>query len=246
MAVAATSLRSTTNFLRKDRLFLKAERDTGSERVISRRLRNIKALDSRVDLAALLDDPWRERRSSRETITEKEQADAAFIDLDKPKQNALLGLWSTGPSYLVVGPPGVGKTKLATETIRRRFQTDRSARLLVSAQGHDALDHLQKKIIETLDADRMDDVIVVRTTMPDRGQLPMRKLTWSGWIILTGCPAATRSSMRRRAIASASRSEIRRGIAEDDEKCRWSRRAVRATRNLKPGRGRRQYSDFDS
>ena len=152
----------------KGPFFLKAERDTGSERVISRRLRNIKALDSRVDLAALLDDPWRERRSSRETITEKDQADAAFIDLDKPKQNALLGLWSTGPSYLVVGPPGVGKTKLATETIRRRFQTDRSARLLVSAQGHDALDHLQKKIIETLDADRMDDVIVVRTTTPDR------------------------------------------------------------------------------
>jgi hypothetical protein len=148
--------------------FLRAERDTGTERVISRRLRNIKALDTRIDLVEMLENPWRVRRSSRETLDESDRSDAAFRDLDEPKQEALLGLWSTLPSYFVVGPPGVGKTKLATETVRRRFYTDRSARLLVSAQGHDALDHLQKKITETLDAAGMNEVIVVRTTTPDR------------------------------------------------------------------------------
>ena len=148
--------------------FLRAERDTGTEKVISRRLRNIKALDSRIDLVEILGNPWRMRRSSRETLDEKDRSDAAFRDLDWPKQEALLGLWSTLPTYFVVGPPGVGKTKLATETVRRRFQTDRSARILVSAQGHDALDHLQTKITETLDADGLNEVIVVRTTTPDR------------------------------------------------------------------------------
>ena len=148
--------------------FLKAERDTGTERVISRRLKNIKALDTRVDLAAMLDDPWRVRRAGRETLSQAEQNDDAFRDLDQPKQQALLQLWSTLPSYFVVGPPGVGKTRLATETIRRRFDTDRSARLLVSAQGHDALDHLQAKITEALESGGLSDVIVVRTTTPDR------------------------------------------------------------------------------
>jgi hypothetical protein len=148
--------------------FLKAERDTGTERVISRRLKNIKALETRVDLADMLDNPWRVRRSSREALSEANKTDAAFLDLDEPKQKALAELWSTAPSYFVVGPPGVGKTRLATETIRRRFATDRASRLLVSAQGHDALDHLQSKITEALEKGGLDDVIVVRTTTPDR------------------------------------------------------------------------------
>ena len=149
-------------------LFLRPERDTGTENAITRRLKNIKALSTRVDLAEMLDDPWRVRRSSRETIDAEGQRDEHFLDLDEPKQQALLGLWSTLPSYMVVGPPGVGKTRLATEVVRRRFHDDRSSRLLVTAQGHDALDHLQAAIRKTLKSGGHDDVIVVRSTAPDR------------------------------------------------------------------------------
>jgi AAA domain len=148
--------------------FLRAERDTGTEQVISRRLRNIKSLDTRVDLAEMLADPWRMRRSSREELSEEDRKDAAFLDLDKPKQDALVGLWSTLPSFFVVGPPGVGKTKLATEVVRRRFVADRSTRMLVSAQGHDALDSLQEKIKETLNEAGLSDVLVVRSTTSER------------------------------------------------------------------------------
>jgi hypothetical protein len=150
------------------RFFLRAARDTGTEQAISRRLRNIKALDTRLDLSEMLDDPWRVRRSSREALSREAQEDRDFIDLDGPKQRALLALWSVLPSYFVVGPPGVGKTKLATETLRRRFDLDRSARLLVSAQGHDALDNLQAKIKEALDTPDLKDVIIARSTTPDR------------------------------------------------------------------------------
>lgn len=146
-------------------LFLRTDQDIGTEEVISRRLRNIKALDTRVDLAEMLDDPWRMRRSSREVLKEN---DAAFKDLDEPKQKALQGLWSTLPSFFVVGPPGVGKTKLAEETVRRRFAMDRSTRMLLSAQGHDALDNLQEKIREILTVSGLEDVIVVRSTTSDR------------------------------------------------------------------------------
>lgn len=150
------------------RLFLKAERETGTEKAIGRRLRNIKALATRADLAEMFDDPWRLRRSSRESIDPNHQDDAHFQDLDKPKQRALQALWSVLPSFFVVGPPGVGKTKLATETVRRRFAADRSTRMLISAQGHDALDHLQQKVKETLQENGLGDIIIVRSNTPDR------------------------------------------------------------------------------
>ncbi|MRI57328.1 DNA helicase [Methylobacterium sp. DB1607] len=148
--------------------FLRAGRDPGTEQVIGRRLRNIKALNTRVDLSEMLSDPWRVRRTSREILSEEDRDDAAFRDLDKPKQEALAGLWGTLPGYFVVGPPGVGKTKLATEVVRRRFLANRSTRMLVSAQGHDALDHLQTKIKDGLAAAELSDVLVVRSTTSDR------------------------------------------------------------------------------
>jgi hypothetical protein len=40
--------------------------------------------------------------------------------------------------------------------------------MLLSAQGHDALDNLQEKVKATLSENGMDDVIVVRSTTPDR------------------------------------------------------------------------------
>lgn len=147
------------------KLFLRPQQDTGTERVISRRLRNIKALDTRIDLTEMLDDPWQVRRNSREVLDE---TDAFFADLDEPKRKALRALTSTLPAFLVVGPPGVGKTKLATETVRRRFALDKSTRILLSAQGHDALDNLQLKVRETLRENGMNDVIVVRTTAERR------------------------------------------------------------------------------
>jgi hypothetical protein len=151
-----------------ERLFLRTERDTGTEQVIGRRLRNIKALDTRVDLTEMLADPWRVRRASREALTDAEQKDEHFLDLDKPKREALIGSWSTLPSFFVVGPPGVGKTKLATEIVRRRFASDGATRMLISAQGHDALDNLQEKVKETLAAAKLDDVLVIRSTTPEK------------------------------------------------------------------------------
>ncbi|KVU25144.1 DNA helicase [Burkholderia ubonensis] len=148
--------------------FLRTERDTGTEQAIARRLRNIKTLNTRADLVEMLTDPWRVRRSSREEISEDARQDDAFLDLDPPKQKALVGLWSTLPSFFVVGPPGVGKTRLATEVVKRRFADDSSTRMLISAQGHDALDNLQDKIRDTLRKAGQDDVLVVRSTASER------------------------------------------------------------------------------
>ncbi|MBD9509920.1 AAA family ATPase [Ensifer sp. ENS10] len=148
-------------------LFLRAERDVGTENQIVRRLKIIKGLSTRVDLAEMLDNVWRVRRSSRLSIDTKNTNDKHLMDLDEPKRSSLAGLWETLPAYFVVGPPGVGKTKLATEVVRRRFVEDSSTRMLVTAQGHDALDHLQEKVEETLNAAKLD-LIVARSSTPDR------------------------------------------------------------------------------
>jgi hypothetical protein len=148
--------------------FLRPERDAGTEGQVTRRLKNVKALIDRVDLADMLDDPWRVRRSSKDGFDDRQKKDKRFLELDESKQSAMYGLWGTLPSYFVVGPPGVGKTYLATEIIRRRFETDRSSRLLLTAQGHDALDHLQRKAKTVLVDGGFSDLIVVRSATPER------------------------------------------------------------------------------
>lgn len=145
-------------------LFLRADSENGTMQVIRRRFNIISSLDTRSDLLSLLDDPWRARRTIRNFLDE---TDSDFLDLDEPKQRALKLLWSTLPVFFVVGPPGVGKTRLATEVLKRKFQDDISSRLFLSAQGHDALDNLQAAISEMLEINNIDDLIVVRSKTPE-------------------------------------------------------------------------------
>lgn len=147
-------------------LFLKRESDVGAEIAMRRRLRNIAALSTRVDLADFLSNPWKVRRSSRENFG-SEYHDASFHDLDAAKQSALQDIWETLPCYFVVGPPGVGKTRLATEVVVRRFEGDKTTRMLISSQGHDALDNLQARVREALDKRGLGDAMVVRSNTPD-------------------------------------------------------------------------------
>jgi AAA domain len=148
-------------------LYLKSTQDAGTDAALRRRLKNIRALGTRSDLVEMLTDPWRARRLGREKITEAEQAGPEFKDLDSSKQQALLALWSTLPGFSVVGPPGVGKTHLATETIRRAFARGRATRMLVSSQGHDALDNLQSALNKALCEAKIEDLVIVRSTPPE-------------------------------------------------------------------------------
>jgi hypothetical protein len=148
-------------------LFLRPQSDSGSERAISRRLSLLKLIGSRPDLADMLTDPWRMRRNSGETLSAADLASSAFKDLDEPKQQALVAAFEVAPTYLVVGPPGVGKTRLATEVVTRKFGAERKSRILVSAQGHDALNHVMAKCQEALGLADLSDVLIVRSATPE-------------------------------------------------------------------------------
>lgn len=141
-----------------DRLFLRRHGDYGTESLIRRRLRTTRAIAEQRDLVTLFSDP---RRNSRRTDTPLSK-DEFFDDLDKAKQSALEDLWTLEPSYFVVGPPGVGKTKLVSEVLRRKVSVDPAARLLVSTQSHQALDQILKATRRAL-AGNTDDVIIVRS-----------------------------------------------------------------------------------
>jgi hypothetical protein len=82
--------------------------------------------------------------------------------LDTAKQRALRELIEVLPVYLVQGPPGVGKTFLVTELVRRQFSEDATRRMLLSAQSHYAVDHLLREVIKLRQADHTFEPLAVR------------------------------------------------------------------------------------
>lgn len=145
-------------------LFLRSRQDSGTQQVIARRLRVIQGLAEQPGLADFLADPW----SARRTVASDLDEDPALAALDEAKQEALRRFATTAPAHLVVGPPGVGKTKLATEVVRRRLSSGGSTRLFLTAQGHDALDNLHVAVRKAVEGLPSAAPIIVRATSEAR------------------------------------------------------------------------------
>jgi hypothetical protein len=149
-------------------LFLRQRDEGGTEGAIRRRLRMLATLVTQQELSQSLADPRHRLRTYAEAL----EADDAFENLDASKQEALRSIWTTGPMQVVVGPPGVGKTRLVTEIVRRVVR-DPAARLLLSAQAHQALDNLALSVLKALTAAKLDDqVLLVRSRSDSGAALP--------------------------------------------------------------------------
>jgi hypothetical protein len=108
-----------------------------------RRRKALKVLREHTELLRMLTDPRSRIDDSHDPLNEKE---IRFKELDESKKGALREILSTVPLFFLQGPPGVGKTFLVGDIVKRRFEDDPSTRMLLSAQSNAAIDHLMKEI----------------------------------------------------------------------------------------------------
>ena len=109
-----------------------------------RRMKALKSLRDQSELLGMLVDRRLRLQESQDQLDE----DAQFRDMDTSKQDALREILATIPLFLLQGPPGVGKTFVVGDLVRRRFDEDSTLRLLLSAQSNSAIDHLMDEVRE--------------------------------------------------------------------------------------------------
>lgn len=153
----------TAHPLVAEELFLVPTDLSGSDKQFKRILKALKSLKDHSELLKMLVDPRGRVKDSQERVEE----DDLFGDLDIPKQEAIKAITSTMPIYLVQGPPGVGKTRLVGELVRRRFLSDHTSRLLLSAQSNSAVDHLMDELESVLEKDNESKPLIVRSRSRD-------------------------------------------------------------------------------
>lgn len=130
----------------------------GHDSLLRRRLKALRTLGEHTELLGMLTN----RRICARKSHEKLAVDDTFKDLDDSKKQVLAEIWSVLPSYFVQGPPGVGKTRLVRELIAQYFKEDPTARLLLSAQSHQALDHLLAETKKALEENEVVSSLNVR------------------------------------------------------------------------------------
>ncbi|WFU13033.1 AAA domain-containing protein (plasmid) [Rhizobium sp. CB3090] len=145
------------------RAYLTPSDTAGTIVQLKRRLKALSALFRHKELLEMLADPRGRIENSQDPL---DTSSPEFKELDSSKQKALIEILATIPMFLLQGPPGVGKTYLTADIVRRRFADDPTSRLLLSAQSNSALDHLLGEI-HGLFAGIDDGPLIVRARSSD-------------------------------------------------------------------------------
>lgn len=130
-----------------------------------RQLKALAALRGHRELLEMLADPQKRILNTHENVADDED----LGNLDSAKRDALIEIFETMPLYLVQGPPGVGKTRLVRELVRRRMKEEPTSRVLLAAQSNAAVDHLLEEVAPTLAAE-VDEPLVVRCRTSERSE----------------------------------------------------------------------------
>lgn len=141
--------------------YLRPRKDTGFESAIKRRLANIVAARRNVELLRALDDPAQVALDN--ALREIAAPGDPPSDLDETKKLAWTSIRAGRSINVVVGPPGVGKTYLISHLVRSILSVTPDARVLVSAQNHETLVHMESELKKALPAQKS---IVVRVERP--------------------------------------------------------------------------------
>lgn len=129
-----------------------------------RRLKALSALKNHGELLRMFVDPRLRIEGSQDPLDENAEA---FKKLDQSKQNALREILSTIPLFLLQGPPGVGKTYLVGDLVKRRMDDDSTARILLSAQSNSAIDHLMTEVQSIFKSEAESSPLMVRARAVD-------------------------------------------------------------------------------
>jgi serine/threonine protein kinase len=108
-----------------------------------RRMKALKALRDHSELLGMVVDRRSRLQESQDHLNDE---DVQFKEMDQSKQHALREILATVPIFLLQGPPGVGKTYVVGDLVRRRFEDDSTSRMLLSAQSNSAIDHLMEEV----------------------------------------------------------------------------------------------------
>ena len=140
-------------------LYLRPRKDTGTERAIRRRLQNIVAARSHVELLRALDDPTQVAMDEVLRDIAVPGPPPTDADMERSKIEAWQSIVAGKSINVVVGPPGVGKTFLISHLVKSILHQTPDARILVSAQNHETLVHMEEELRKFLPA---KSTIVVR------------------------------------------------------------------------------------
>jgi hypothetical protein len=142
--------------------YLRPKPDKGLLQVVSRRLASVVAARDQNDLLRALDDPRRVRTDP--LIAEIASPGSPPTSLDASKYAAWHTITRGAALNLVIGPPGVGKSFFVTELIASILDATPDARVLVSAQNHEALALMERSLKDRLSAAKC---IIVRAERSD-------------------------------------------------------------------------------
>lgn len=129
-------------------LYLRPRRDSGFERAIRRRLQNIIAARTNIELLRAIDDPAQVALDS--VLRDIAAPGTAPADMDASKKLAWDAVVSGKSINVVVGPPGVGKTFLISHLVKSILAKTSDARLLVASQNHEILIQIEDELKKTL------------------------------------------------------------------------------------------------
>lgn len=149
MRVTVDSVRGTTVVLRADRPvpkhgWLRVAADRASTAQVRAQRQAVDELSRRRDLLTQLSSPSstpRGRHRWDETASGRLVGEGAKIVREMLAHETF---------FVLQGPPGTGKTTITAQAVAAYLRRERGARVLVSAQSHDALDNLAERILDTL------------------------------------------------------------------------------------------------
>ncbi|MDV4307964.1 AAA domain-containing protein [Acinetobacter baumannii] len=124
----------------------------GTIRQLSRRAKALDLLNKHTPLIENLLEPHRLQHSpeSHQIKDVDKHLESLKISLDNSKKEAFKNILYTLPTYLIQGPPGVGKTYLVTALVQHIFSQESEARVLLTAQSHSTVQHLYHEVIQAL------------------------------------------------------------------------------------------------